>query len=213
VVLGTLVLALAGGMLSGAAFAYRYASVVFPGVALLCGLGAGAVAVSYAGRRLMAGLLAAAAVIGVPAGASWSRAGRTQASVVAANIESLASSGDVVAYCPDQLGPAVGRILPNRYVQVTYPRFDPPQILDWVDYAKVNANAPAPGLAARELVNLAGPTHQIWLVWQPGYRTFGRDCQELRDSLLALRPNFTQPVRSDPGRYYEHESLDRFTPS
>jgi hypothetical protein len=70
----------------------------------------------------------------------------------------------------------------------------------------------APGLAARELINLAGPTHQVWLVWEAGYRTLGQDCPELRDSLGALRPNFTEPVRSQPQNYYEHESLARFAP-
>lgn len=211
--IGTLVLAFVGGSISGAALAFRYASVVFPAFELLCALGVAAIGITRGGRRLAAGLLAAAALIGVPVGANESLANRTEAGLVANRIRSVAHSGDVIAYCPDQLGPAVSRLLPNRYLQVTYPRFDPPQLIDWVDYAKVNAKAPAPGVAARELVNLAGPTHQVWLVWQQGYRTFGNDCEELRDSLLALRPNFTEPVRSAPSRYYEHESLDRFAPS
>jgi hypothetical protein len=103
--------------------------------------------------------------------------------------------------------------LPNRYIQVTYPRLNAPQLIDWIDYAKVNATAPAPGLEARELVNLAGPTHQVWLVWADGSRTLGHDCLELKDTLTALRPNFTEPVRSDPVKYYESESLERFAPS
>src|SRR5260370_41275139 len=122
----------------------------------------------------------------------------------------MVRAGEVIACCPAQLGPAVSRLLPDRYIQVTFPRFDPPQRIDWVAYAKVNAGAPAAGVVARELDNLAGPGHGIWLVWEPGYRTLGSDCEQLRDSLVAIRPNFTEPLRSDPAHYYEHESLDRF---
>jgi hypothetical protein len=133
--------------------------------------------------------------------------------VVAAHIQALAHPGDVVVYCPDQLGPAVSRLLPNRFVQVAFPRFDPPERINWVDYAKVNADAPSTGLAARWIVNLAGPSHQVWLVWEGGYRTLGTKCEQLRDGLLGLRPNFSEPVRSQPNRYYEHENLERFAPS
>ena len=210
--LGVLVVALIGGLLSGAAFAYRYASVVLAPVVLLVAMGAAALGVTRAGPRWRAAAVASVAILGVPVGAQMGLANRTEASVVASRIRSVARPGDVIVYCPDQLGPAVSRLLPPRYVQVTFPRFDPPEIINWVDYAKVNAAAPLPGVFARELVNLAGPTHPVWLVWEQGYRTFGHDCEQLRDSLVALRANFSEPVRSQPGRYYEHESLDRFAP-
>jgi len=211
--LGTLTLALLGGTLSGAAFAYRYASVVFPPTVVLASLGVAGLGATYGGRRLQAGLLLGAALLGMPVGAEKALSNRTEAGAVADRIRAVVQTGDVIAYCPDQLGPAVSRLLPNRFVQVTYPRFDPPQLINWVDYAQINAHALAPGVAARQLVNLAGPTHQVWLVWEQGYRTLGQDCSQLRDSLVAVRPNFTEPLRSDPRRYYEHESLVRFAPS
>jgi hypothetical protein len=213
VALGALALAYAGGLLSGAAFAYRYASIILPITLLVAALGATAIGVTKGGRRLEAALLVACAVLGMPVGAAEGVANRTQAAVVAARIQAVAHPGDVIAYCPDQLGPAVSRLLPSRYIQVTYPRFNSPQLIDWVDYGKVNAAAPAPGLLARELTNLAGPGHEVFLVWEHGYRTLGPACEQLRDSLVAIRPNFTEPVRSDPARYYEHESLERFVPS
>jgi hypothetical protein len=213
VALGALTLAFAGGLLSGAAFAYRYASVVLVPTAMLAAMGATAVGVTWGGRRLQAGLVAAVALIGVPVGAHVSLANRTEATVVAADIRAVAHPGDVIVYCPDQLGPAVSRLLPRRYLQVTFPRFDAPELINWVDYAQVNAQAPAPGVMAQDLVNLAGPDHQVWLIWEAGYRTLGRNCEQLRDSLVALRPNFSEPVRSHPERYYEHESLDRFAPA
>jgi uncharacterized membrane protein len=206
----TMLLAMVGGMLAGAAFAYRYASVVMPFVVLLVALGVVAVGHTRPGRMLAPLLLAALAVCGTIAGAQEILGPRTQAVAVAAAIAGSAQPGDVVAYCPDQLGPAVSRLLPNRLLtQVTYPRFDDPQRINWVDYGQVNLDA-NPGVFARQILNLAG-AHQIWLVWEPGYRTLGRSCQEIRDALEVARPDHSSKVRSAP-QYYEHENLLRFAP-
>ncbi len=40
-----------------------------------------------------------------------------------------------MAYCPDQLGPAVSRELGGRFDEVAFPRASAPEIVDWVDYA------------------------------------------------------------------------------
>jgi hypothetical protein len=156
-------------------------------------------------------VLAAVAVLGTVTGAEQVSAQRTQAMQVAAAIADGARPGDVVAYCPDQLGPAVSRLLPDRLLtQVTFPRFDSPQRINWVDYAQVNSAA-NPGVFANELLSMAAG-HQIWLVWEAGYRTFGNDCEQIRDAIEVARPDVGQPVTSDPGTYYEHESLVRFAP-
>ena len=43
--------------------------------------------------------------------------------------------GDLVVYCPDQLGPAVSRLLTGVPVrEFTFPRFDNPDLINWVDY-------------------------------------------------------------------------------
>ncbi len=207
----TLGLALAGGLMAGAAFAYRYSSVVLPLVVLLVALGIAAVDRSRLGGATAAAILAAVAILGTVTGSEEILAQRTQAVVVAAQIAANARPGDVVAYCPDQLGPAVSRLLPDRLLtQVTFPRFDDPQRINWVDYGKVNSAA-NPGVFANEILSM-GAGHQIWLVWEAGYRTLGSDCQEIRDAIEVARPRSTQPVASDPGRYYEHESLVRFSP-
>lgn len=211
VAVGTMVIALVGGLVASAAFAYRYASVVLPLVALLVALGVVAVGRSRAGVVASAGVLVVIALLGTSAGASEILDARTQATMVAAQIQAAARPGDVVAYCPDQLGPAVSRLLPDRlYTQVTFPRWDDPSRINWVDYAQVNAAANT-GLFARELLNLAG-SHQVWLVWESGYRTLGHSCEALRDTLTVSRPDYSEPVHSQPGRYYEHESLMRFAP-
>ena len=151
----------------------------------------------------------AVAVFGTAAGASQVSAQRTEATLVAAQLRANARPGDVVAYCPDQLGPAVSRLLPTAaYTQVTFPRFDDPARINWVDYAQVNAAA-NPAVFARQLLNLAGE-HQLWLVWEVGYRTLGKSCEQLRNTLRIARPDWSEAVRSQPGTYYEHENLVRF---
>ena len=64
---------------------------------------------------------------------------RTQAPQVAAVINAQAKPGDIIAFCPDQLGPAVYRVIddPGQYKMVTFPRGTGPQFVDWVNYAKV----------------------------------------------------------------------------
>ena len=211
VVVGTILLGMIGGMLASAAFAYRYASVVMPLIALLVAIGVTAVGRSRAGLVASAGILATVALLGSSAGANEILDKRTQATAVAAQIQADARPGDVVAFCPDQLGPAVSRLLPSRsFTQVTFPRFDDPARINWVDYAQVN-EAASPGAFALALLNLAG-SHQVWLVWESGYRTLGRSCEQLRDTLMVARPDYTEPVRSQPRTFYEHESLVRFAP-
>ena len=70
---------------------------------------------------------------------------RTQAGAVAAAINAQAKPGDVIAFCPDQLGPAVYRQIrnPSQYDMITFPRRTGPAIVDWVDYADtVHASGP-----------------------------------------------------------------------
>jgi uncharacterized membrane protein len=207
----TLAFALVGGLVAHAGFAYRYGSVVLPVVVLLVALGITAVDRSRVGHVGAAAVLAAVALLGTITGAQEIAAQRTQAVQVASEIAAYARPGDVVAYCPDQLGPAVSRLLPERLLtQVTFPRFDDPQRINWVDYHQVNVAA-NPGVFANQILNMAAG-HQIWLVWEAGYRTLGSDCQEIRDAIGVARPHSTQPVKSDPAGYYEHESLVRFSP-
>ncbi|MHB8464823.1 MAG: glycosyltransferase family 39 protein [Acidimicrobiales bacterium] len=201
--------AIGGGMVASAAFAYRYASVVLPLIVVLVALGVVAIGRSKLGAVAASGVLLGIATFGTAAGASEIVAKRTEATLVAAAILRDARPGDLIAYCPDQLGPAVSRLLPTRlYNQVTFPRWDDPSRINWVDYAQVNA-ATNPAEFARELLNIAGQ-HQLWLVWEGGYRTLGPSCQEIRNTLRMARPDWSDPVRSQPRIYYEHENLARF---
>jgi hypothetical protein len=208
VAFATLGLGLVVGRLTGAAYASRYASIVFPLVILLVALGIGVLA----DRRLRVAVLVAAVGLVLPAVARGTGEERTSAARVAAKIRLLnPPAGDVVAYCPDQLGPSVSRLLPPGLVQLTFPRARSPEFVDWVDYRETNEEA-RPGAFARMLLDRAGPDHAIWLVWSGGYRTFEGKCERLHRELGWARPDRFRVV-GNSGRRPEHFGLTRYPPA
>ena len=203
---GTLAVAIIATVVGGSAFAVRYAAVVFPLVLLLTALGV----TVLADRRVRHGVLAAAVVFGFWGIVPNVFGDRTSAPRVAAALRAGVRPGDVVAYCPDQLGPSVSRLLPPGIDQLTFPRSTPPDVVDWVDYAAVN-KAGDPDAFARMLLERAGPTHTVWVVWAPGYRTFKDKCQGVLGHLDLARRNNTRPVKLP--KNFEHPGLIRFPPS
>ena len=90
--------------------------------------------------------------------------------------------GDVVAYCPDQLGPAVDRLLPSgRYQQTTFPRGTGPGFVNWVDYAA----APTAGLAGR----LRRAARDDGGRRPPDLRGVGPWLPDVRDQVRGHRPD------------------------
>jgi hypothetical protein len=203
---GTLAVAVVATVAGGSAFAARYASVMFPMVVLLAAVGAGVLV----DRRVRCAVLAAAVVFGFWAIAPNVFGNRTSAPRVAAALVAGVRPGDVVAYCPDQLGPSVSRLLPAGIDQLTFPRATPPQLVDWVDYASVN-KAADPAAFAQMLLKRAGPTGTVWVVWAPGYRTFKDKCQGILGNLDLARRNNTRPVKLP--KNFEHPGLIRFLPN
>jgi hypothetical protein len=132
-------------------------------------------------------IVAVAVALGVVASASNVTTSRTQAGQVAATIKAAAMPGDVVGYCPDQLGPSVSRLLPASLVQFTFPASQTPHRVDWYDYAARNA-AGQPSAFARTLAARAGAAHNIWYVWIGGYKTLAFKCEAVINQLAALRP-------------------------
>jgi len=204
---GTLTVAIVATVVGRSAFAVRYASVLFPMVILLAALGTGVLL----DRRIRHALLAVAVVSGLWAAAPNVFGDRTSAARVAAALEAGVQPGDVVAYCPDQLGPSVSRLLPDNLgaQQLTFPRATAPQLVDWVDYATVN-EAADPEPFARMLLDRAGPTGTVWVVWAPGYRTFEDKCQGILGNLDLARRNNTRPVKLP--KNFEKPALIRFPP-
>lgn len=202
---GVIALALAAGTVVGFAtasgFATRYFSVLLPLFLLLVVRGA---------RRLPApwvrsGVVAALVVLGLTMATHQARTQRTQGGDIARLVATEAHAGDVVVFCPDQLGPAVDRVLPETFVERPFPEGGDAARVDWVDYEERNAAAD-PGAFARSVLAEAGD-RDVWLVWRSGYRTFGRKCEQLVGAFGASRPAERLVTPSD---VFEPAELLRF---
>jgi mannosyltransferase len=203
--IGTLGLAVVAGAIAGATFVGRYTSVVFPLFLLLAGLGATA----FLDRKVMAGVLAIASVFGLMVAVGTSTTNRTMAGKVAAVINKQANPGDLVVYCPDQLGPAVDRLVHVTGLQeATFPRGISPDLVDWIDYRQVIAESSV-GQFGQEMIVRSGG-HAIWYVWREGYPGTAHHCTELLSLFKALRPVNVQVVANVSSGYIEHEALVRF---
>jgi uncharacterized membrane protein len=198
-----LVIALGSGIsyATGAAYQSRYAAVVVPLVLL-------AVAVGITRIPGIARLLAGGAYLAVClAGIAWvNYYQRTQADVVGDVVAQHAETGDVVVYCPDQLGPDYSRQMPDGLVELAYPALSSPERVDWVDYAERN-RAADPARIAEEIRDRAGG-NAIFVVWMPDYRTLGDQCERL---VAALGPT-EGLVEQDDSRYFEPAFLHRAPP-
>jgi hypothetical protein len=191
----------------GSAYAERYTGISLPAFLLLGAIGVGLLP----SRQLRLGVLVIACVTGLLGGWDLAREERTQAAQVAGRIDALARPGDVVAYCPDQLGPAVYRALSRHggppVRQVAYADPTGPALVDWVDYAARMKSANGADFAAK-INSLAGPNHAIFLVRADGYKTLEGSCAVISDQLAALRDRTVQVTKRD---LYEGASLERFS--
>jgi mannosyltransferase len=206
-----LTLALGAGvsLVTATTYATRYAAVVYPLVGLLMAAGLAC----FDDPRVLTGVLACFLALCL-LGAYWNVTfPRTQGREAAQAINKVAKTGDVVAFCPDQLGPAFSRSLDARLHldEVVYPTFGSPLRVDWVDYADRNAAA-NPQRYATELLARAGD-HRIFLVWQGAYRTFGSQCEELLGALGQARPGSQTIVVGGGDRYFEPGSVTVFPPA
>jgi mannosyltransferase len=206
VVFGTLALGIVAGLLLGSGYAARYTAVVVVPFLVLVAAGTEALG----DERVRTGVVAAAAVLGVCAAFGAVRTPRTEAGVVAAALRPRLAPGDLVVYCPDQLGPAVSRLLPAGVPQEVFPTRGRPERVDWVDYQARNA-AGDPDAYARDLVARV-PRGTIWLVVAGGYRTYGDRCDVLTERLRVLRPDNDTPVRSRRRYVPERMALVQFRP-
>lgn len=186
------------------AYVTRYASAFLPLVLLLV---AGGIT-RFTGRWVQAVVLVL--VLGLfGIGCLYNiRSQRTQAAAIVSQVQAKAQPGDVVVYCPDQLGPATLRLMPPGLTQIGYPTTSSPDRVDWVDYAERNRADPA--AYARTVDGLAGPDRNIFVVWSGGYQTHEGTCQTFLGELNALRPGQQELVAEDGVTYYEHANLALF---
>jgi mannosyltransferase len=210
VVIGTLGAALAGGLVAKSTFDPRYASVVFIPLILLVAVGVS----TFVDRRIRLGVLALAVAVGLAGAIPDVTTNRTQAGQVAQAIATYAKPGDIVAYCPDQLGPAVNRLLPaGRYVQTTFPRRTGPDFVNWVDYGAAVKRASALAFAEHLESLSAASGRQIFVVWGGGYQGFGLKCEGIVQTLQG-NPHYhvQQVIRGNAVSFYQPMWMVRFTP-
>ncbi|HEV8065117.1 MAG TPA: hypothetical protein VGP46_09805, partial [Acidimicrobiales bacterium] len=210
--LAAVVIGVLADKFGGTTFADRYTAIVtFP---TLLVMGYGITVFSAAVTRRL--LLTLAVVFGFLGSVPNAFINRTQAGKVGSAIAARATTTDVVGYCPDQLGPAVSRVLEGRFRQIAFPRFNAPEIVDWVDYLSVARHADA-GRFVTRLETMAGKTGTVFYVWAPGYAGFGVKCQAIADSLNRWHGHKqTTLVRAAPSdtpfEIFEGETLDSFSP-
>jgi 4-amino-4-deoxy-L-arabinose transferase-like glycosyltransferase len=201
VLAATVVLGTGVGFVVSTAFASRYLSVVFPLLVLLVGLG-----ISTLGSRTARGVvLVVLAVLGVVGGGYNVFTNRTQGGEIARAVNEGASPGDVVAVCPDQLGPSVTRHLRDDVEAVSFPDLADAATVDWRDYADRQRTAD-PAAFAQALAQRAGDG-TVWLAWAGGYRGLERACEDAVGQLSALR--VPQEVVADD-ESFEHGWLFRY---
>ncbi len=200
--LATMLLGVAVTALQSSAYAPRYSAVAL--VPALLAAAIGALALPLRARTAVVGLAVALGLAGsLPQPFSDDR---TQAAVTAEALSQRLGPGDLVLYCPDQLGPAVDRLLPEGTDQLVYPTGGPPDLVDWVDYAERNADG-----NPKRFAGLADRRAQgaIWLVYAEGYRTYGEQCQQLDDALATARRS-REVVQRPQRRYDERQTLLRY---
>lgn len=194
-------LALGGGvaLITAGAFEARYAAVIIAFVLVL--IARGIVMLPQPARTLS---LAVVVVFGLAVGADEMRRDRTQAADVAAVIDDGWQPGDVVAFCPDQLGPATLRELGSDASVFAYPRGDG-RFVDWRDYAEVIAARPAEDFVAD--VVAAADGNDIWAVIGLGYKSLGSRCEAIAQQLQQSHQPFNLVA---PSEAFEPMLLTRY---
>jgi mannosyltransferase len=189
--------------LAGGAFETRYSALVFPLFVVVVARGV----TTLGDPRVQTGILVVVLGLGFVGGVRNVKTNRTEAGQVAAVLKAQAQPGDLVVFCPDQLGPAVHRLVSAGLDEVTYPFFGSPDRVDWVDYKKRLARQD-PDVFARKALARAG-SHTIWLVTTQGYLTHPVVCTTLSTRFASRRPRAQLVAPSD--RIFEHPGLLRFS--
>lgn len=202
------------GFVGNTAFATRYTMVVVPVVVVVVAVGV-AVIDHRVIRLVLFLVLVAGGVVGVGQELGGSR---SQMQEVAVAIAAEAEPGDVVVYCPDQLGPSGDRALRAELgddvgglTQVAVPSLDGPKLVDWVDYAERNA-AIVPTDVVDGVLELTSADAAVFVVWNGAYRTYEGVCEEVVGLLTTVYPDSAELVPADPENNFEHAAVIRFAP-
>jgi uncharacterized membrane protein len=199
----TFVVAIVAMYASRSTYAVRYFAVVFPFLVLLAALGFE----RFHGRTIAFVLLTVFlgfSTIAATRNVTYTRSASRQNADL---IRKYAKPGDLVIYCPDQLGPSTARELDDLPVeQLTFPRLEGPERVDWVDY-KARQDKVDPKQFARKVLDRA-EGHQIFYAFYDGYTTSKKTCPAVLNAFARARP--AEQLSSDASSY-EPAYLYRFT--
>ena len=201
----TLLVGLTASFAARSAFQSRYAAIMFALFALVVAYGT----LTFSRYMLRVAAILVVVALGFAGGVRNVVENRTQAFQSADLIKARSHPGDVVLYCPDQVGPDVSRLLPASLglAQWTFPGFHAPDRINWIDYAKRN-DAASVAAFARQALARAG-SHDIWYVYSTGYRTYGTKCEDLITELAGSRTP-ERLVAPDDINYFEYMGLVHF---
>lgn len=207
--LGAVLLGLSLSFVGGTAFDGRYGAIGVPLLLLAVTMGV----LAFAGPRVRIAVLVVVVLLGLAGGVRNARDQRTQAGEVAAVLEAEARPGDLVVYCPDQLGPSVHRLLGDDLglTEVTYPALGGPERVNWVDYRDRIDTTDSDAFARRVLEKADGA--RIWYVVSPGYRSVEGRCEEVGAALATARPGFAPRVLPDDDLNFEFMGLNEYPAS
>ena len=198
-----IVVALMLNYLAGGAFQSRYGAIVFPFFVLLVARGF----TTLRDGRVLAGALVVTVGLGFAGGVRNMTTQRTQAGAVASVLRAEAKPRDLVVYCPDQIGPAVHRLVQPGLDEVVYPTFARPERVDWVDYRRRLAAAD-PAAFVRVALERAGPKTTLWYVSAPGYITHVGTCERISDAFAAARTRIQRTLSDN--KIFEKPALQMF---
>ncbi len=204
----TLAIGVAAIAVTSGTYQSRYAAVVIPFLLLAAAVGVTRFLAEWL-RLVIVALLVAGGLLG---GYRNVTVDRTQLGAeVVPVLNEQAQPGDVVVYCPDQLGPSGTRHLREDVITLAYPTLGPTDRVDWADYEERNAAADPEAIAQEVLAR--ADDHTIWLAWAGTYRTFEGQCEALNSALLRARPAGAARVTDAGTKYFEHAWLFEFPPS
>ena len=195
----------------GSGFQTRYSVIALPCFVIVVARGIDVIA-STRWRAVVVGIVV---LTGFAGGVRSFATERTQTAVVASTIAARAHAGDVVVYCPDQLGPATHRVLQRTPVgaslhEVSFPVVLPAssnvELVDWVDYV-ARLDSVSTKRAAVATLSLAGPHAAIWIVTSPGYITHDARCTPYIDAIAQLGRRQATSVVTPDADIYEHAGL------
>lgn len=202
---GGLALALSLNYLGGSAWQSRYSCIAFPFFILLVARGI----TLFRSQVVFFSIFVLVVALGVAGGVRNLTTERTQAGEVAAVLRAAAKPGDLVVYCPDQLGPSVHRLVPPGLREVTYPAFGDPAFVDWADYQKRLDAADPVQFATEAVARADGRT--IWLVENFWYPTHAGTCEAIETQLRSMRSEKVQTKSDD--EIWETPALVQFLPA